>query len=374
MKIGIITMHKVLNFGSALQAYALQHKVSELGYDCELIDYIFPRPIKNKITISFLLNELFIFVRNALIGFPTFRRKRRFAKFYTSYYCLSAKLYDQDNIAVQPPLYDLYMSGSDQVWSPRFIEDDTNFMLTFAPDGSRLVSYASSFATDSIPEQFRQTYKDALSRYESITVREEFGCSIVKDLVNRDSKAVCDPTLLLTKEEWNNVADASESKEKEPYILVYMLYYMYNPYPEVDSIVDAIQKELGYRVIYLNGRMQDFRKPNSKLNKDSGPCEYLNLIRNAKFVITTSFHGVAFSSIFGVPFMGIVQDKNIKGDRIHSLLEVTGNTHSLIAYNEKPLFKKEDINSYRCSEEGLDKYRQHSIRVLKELLKTVSDV
>ena len=368
MKIGIMTMHRVLNFGSALQAYALQEKLRQKGWKNELIDYIFPEPQKKSFSFRGLLFDVVVFLRNALIGFPTEKKKRRFSSFRKKYFVVSPKEYNHNSISQEPPIYDIYLTGSDQVWSPRHVKGNTDFMFSFAPDGSRIVSYAASFAVESIPQEFRNQYSKALSRYSNITVREAFGCDIVRQLTGKQSKTVCDPTLLLNKQEWDVLADNSRSKEKEPYILVYILTYMYNPYPEVDNIIKKVQKEPGYKVIYLNGRTQDFGKPNSKIIKDSGPCEFLDLIRNAKFIITTSFHGVAFACIYGIPFYGIVADKEQQGDRIHSLLAELDCMESLISYREEPTFTKDKMSVYACKEDTLSHFRDKSINVLTEIL------
>ena len=369
MKIGIMTMHRVLNFGSALQAYALQKKLRELDCENELIDYIFPVPQKKKLSFRNLFLNLIIFLRNALIGFPTEKKKQRFHTFRKKYYVVSSKEYNHKNINQKPPIYDLYLTGSDQVWSPRHVKDNTDFMFPFAPVNAKIVSYAASFAVDSIPAEYQNSYANALSRYSFITVRESFGCNIVRQLTGKSAYTVCDPTLLLEKKDWDLLANDAASSEKSPYILVYILTYMYNPYPKVENLIKVVQQELGYKVIYLNGRTQDFCKPNSKIIKDSGPCEFLNLIRNAKFVITTSFHGVALACAYNIPFYGIVENKEHKGDRIHSLLQELNCMESLIAYDEIPKLKKGEEIKYACNKENLSRFRDKSIELLSQMIK-----
>lgn len=368
MKIGIITMHRVLNFGSALQAFALQQAIANLGGESEIIDYIYPRPEKKHFSLKCIVNSALVILRNALIGFPSVRKKSRFKKFYNESFVLSAKSYTPDQIKKDPPLYDVYMTGSDQVWNPKYIGVETDFMLGFAPQCSKRLSYASSFATDRIPDELVGIYRSSLSKYDIISVRESYGCDIVKRITGRDAISTCDPTLLLTKEQWALLADKSVHKENEPYILVYILYYMYNPYPEIDRIVKNVQDNLGLKVIYLNGRMADFSKPNSKLNKDSGPYEFLRLVQNAKFVITTSFHGVAFSSIFGIPFLGIVKNRNKEGDRISSIINQLGCQASLVAYNDVPNINYADLSIYRCKEERIAEYRNTSLQILEKMI------
>ena len=364
-----MTMHRVLNFGSVLQAYALQRKINELGYESELIDYIFPEPSKKKFSIRGLMSKFILHLKEVLMGFPSKRKVRRFTEFKNHYLAVSENEYTHKSINENPPTYDMYLTGSDQVWSPRHVKGNTDFMFSFAPNGAKIVSYAASFAVESIPIEYQESYAKALSRYSYITVRESFGCNLVRELTAKEAKLVCDPTLLLDKKHWNILADSAKKTEKEPYILVYILRYMFNPYPAVDSIINKVQQELGIKAIYLNGRAQDFWKPNSRIIKDSGPCEFLDLIKNASFVITTSFHGVALSCAYGVPFYGIVQDKTQNGDRIHSLLSELNCENSLLDYDEIPDFKKGEEIKLACKEDDLSRFRKKSLKSLSEMLK-----
>lgn len=370
MKIGIITMHRVLNFGSALQAYALQKAIATMGYECEIINYVFPNQVKrNKVTIRRIINDSFVFFRNLIFGFPTYRKKKKFNEFYKKYYNLSNEMYYAETINKSIPQYDLYMSGSDQVWNPKIIVDDKNFLLTFVPESQKRVSYGSSFAVNSIPDNLKAVYKKELNKFDFLNVREKHGCKIIKDLIGKESCYVCDPTMLLDRDEWDVFADSVCRYATYPYILVYILEYMFNPYPEIERIVSSVQKSLGYKIIYLNGRKEDFFKRNSKLNKDSGPCEVLSLIKNAEFVITTSFHGVVFSSIFEVPFLGVVKDKAVEGDRIVSLLTNLRCNKSLVNFDETVVLECANVHEYACKRDALNRFRNESRKILIEMLK-----
>lgn len=359
-------MHKVLNYGSALQAYALQRMVSGLGYDCELIDY----SATDKSSYKPSIKQAFIrYVKDAVIGFADTRKRNRFKHFYEKYFVESPKQYNPKTIKEDVPVYDVYMVGSDQVWNPRHIHGNSDFLLGFAPDHSLRVSYASSFATSSISDQYKSLYAEHLKKFDTITVREQQGCNIVRELTGKESCAVCDPVLLLEKEHWANLGAIRKKNNSSPYILVYILGYMFNPYPYVDDIVEKVQKQLGLRIVYLVGRKKDFLRPHSHLDKDSGPLEFLHLIQNASMVITSSFHGAAFSSVFGRPLLCVVKDKNEKGDRLVSLMKELGCEKSLVNYNENVCFNPCHIEDYRCREESLKRYRDYSRDVLSAMLK-----
>lgn len=368
MKIGIITMHKVLNFGSALQAYALQQTLFGLGFDNEIIDYQFPSVSHSKQTIKKRINGFFVYLRNAIMGFPNEKKISKFQNFYQENYILSSSRYNEKSIKANPPLYDIYMTGSDQVWNPKHVKDDTNFLLAFAPSGARKVSYASSFATSVLPEQYVSIYRKYLSEYNVISVREISGVEMVKYLTGKNATVCCDPTLLLDKEEWNVLEAKSDLKIKKKYILVYALYYMFDPYPELLNIINYVQKKLSLQVIYLNGRKEDAIRYNSKVYKSGGPEDFLRLIKNAEFIITSSFHGAVFSILYNKPFMGIVRDNNSADSRISSLLNNFNSEKCQVAYNDKINFSREELLNLKADMTEYNNIKKHAIDYLKESL------
>ncbi len=361
-------MHKVLNFGSALQAYALQRTLFRLGFDNEIIDYQFPAVPRSKKTIRKRINGFIVYLRNAIIGFPTEKKIRKFQDFYHENYILSAIHYNEKNIKANPPTYDIYMTGSDQVWNPKHVKDDVNFLLAFVPFGAYKVSYASSFATSVLPEQYENIYRKYLSEYDVISVRETTGVDIVKQLTGKNATVCCDPTLLLDEKEWNFLEAKSDLIIKKKYILVYALYYMFDPYPELLNIIDYVQKKLGLQVVYLNGRKEDAFRHNSKVYKSGGPEDFLRLIKNAEFIITSSFHGAVFSILYNKPFLGIVRDNNSADSRISSLLNDFNSRKCQVAYNDKINLSKEELLNLKADLTVCDNIKGHAINYLKETL------
>lgn len=361
MKIGIITMHRVKNCGSNLQAYALQHKLQQMGHDAELIDYYYQPTLKGS-TIQRLISNIL----DALSGFPKRRQKKRFQEFQEKYYRTS-QFYDKNTIVAEPPVYDVYMSGSDQVWNPRYIKDDTNFMLSFADSSCRKVSYASSFACDTIPEEYLEKYSKALGQYDKISVREQSGINIIKRITGKDAQLASDPVLLLDQSEWSRLA-GDKRPCKEPYILVYTLAYMFNPRPGIYRIIDSVQNKLGYKVIYLNGTKEEVFKPNSKVVKDFGPIEFLQWIKNAEFVITDSFHCTAFSVIFNKPLLGIIKSADSKDGRLTTLLKRVGADNSIMPCNTKLNIEDFEIDKCRSDIDKVSNFSDLSMDVLRFLL------
>lgn len=373
-KIGIITMHRVQNNGSALQAYALQKKINDLGYYSEIIDYVFPNKLHRKVPENIFIKcakQIRHLLGDAILGFPNYIRLKRFYQFYKNYYKLSKRTYSlKEELDNNPPSYDLLVTGSDQVWGPMNIGKDTTFMLSFCKDDSiPRISYSASFATDNIPEEFKPLYAIFLSKYQFISVRESSGIKIINDLIQKDATVVCDPTLLLNKYEWSKIASDSRITIKQPYILVYILTYAYNPYPEIDNIIQELQNQLGLHVIYLDGKLSDYKKKNSTVIRNAGPCEFVKLFMDAKYVITTSFHGTAFALNFSVPLYSVIKSTSGSDSRIFSLLKLVGAENRAIII-DTDILKVEPMD-YNTTSKNIETLREESKYYLRDSIKTL---
>ena len=366
-RIGILTMHRVQNYGSALQAYALQEYINRLGYDAELIDYIFPnkkhkqhRSLKKRIK-STLFKWAFCL--------PLLRKSKRFTRFYKTYYKCSKLQFDSPESLMQYDYsYDILMTGSDQVWNPIHILTDTSFFLTFAKKHTPKIAYAPSFSVASIPEEFHTIIRPYLDTYAHISVREKSGLDIVKALTNKEVNQACDPTLLLTKEDWSTLATQSKYKIKGPYILVYVLHYAYNPYPEINAIIEKVQQELDMPLILLDAPVLEMKFKNARFIKDAGPAEFLYLVQNASFVITTSFHGTAFALNFGIPFYSVIKDRSGFDTRMMDLIDAVEADRAIV-YNQ-PIDRALTMD-YTYVSERLEQLRKHSQDYIKRSLASV---
>ncbi len=363
-RIGIITMHKPLSYGSALQTYALQKKVCDLGYEAEIIDYKYPNEAhKQKVNpFRHWIEETVSFVINIILGFPNLKKASRFKHFINKFYRLSLFYPTEKSLKENPPMYDIYMSGSDQVWNPNFILQDRTFMLSFAKDDAKRVSYGSSFAVSQVPKAYKPSYSDCLSKYSMITVREASGINLVKELTGKEATQVCDPTLLLGKTEWDTIANESKIQINEPYILVFLLGYSFNPYPQVQNLIKKVKDSLSLKVIYLDGRKDDLFQTNSKILKNTGPADFLYLVKNASYVITDSFHGTVFSTIYSKPLTAVVKEGN-NDSRIVSYLRRIGREDCAVSFDCTD-FEISKETDYKQSADFIDE----SLSVLKKML------
>lgn len=372
-KVGILTVHRLPNWGSALQGYALQKVVESLGFECECINYKYPnswhikkgswiqvRPsIKRKIGVllgmraPFLLTMVDLFVKKEI------KESREFNSF--------------EGIHSAPPIYDIYISGSDQIWNWKSMCADSTYLLDFVPDDRVKISYSSSFSVSYIPDNLKKMYINNLLRYNGLSVRESNGCKIIKDLLGKNVPIVLDPTLLLKKTQWCILSKKAKWKCELPskYILSYLLDYTFDPKPAMTSLLYKLQEIYKCPVIMI-GRNNEmfkgdiFKMPNSQ---GIGVYEFLWLVEHATVVASSSFHGTAFAINMGVPFISLIEKENQDDDRIESLLASVGLNENLVtAATNFHTMKINGTYDLNCAEKKLDYLREKSITFLQKNL------
>lgn len=376
-KIGIITICRCNNYGAELQAFALQRKLTLIGYDAEVIDYLFykhPKHLKECASLpdykgypwDKVIREILLpwiekckslkhraAIKSREENFKLFHKKNtRFSMQYRRY----SELYKN------PPVYDAYCVGSDQVWNPWNFTSLNSYFLTFEPEGAVKLSYASSFGVSEIPVIARNFFHSGLNNLNHISVREKTGVSIVKGLVGRDAKHVADPTLLLTADEWENVL--SEKKvPKGKYILLYVLKD--SPYITETALRVAKEKELKIVRICKGAFRQD--SVDSKIINimDAGPAEFLGLFKSAEMVLTNSFHGTVFSILFNKDFYTIVDRSVNNNSRQIDLLATLG--IGRIKYSDE-VFDEVKSLDWVTINKNVAEFRQSSIDYLEKAI------
>lgn len=368
MRIGIMTMHRVQNVGSVLQAYALQNKIEQFGHDVEIIDYVFPPPKER----HFSPKDVISWGWDAMQGFPARRKSKKMARFRNDFLHTSSIEYStHEELISSPPKCDIYCTGSDQVWNPKHVGYDTSFMLDFAPKNAPRISYASSFATAEIEEPFFSLYAQFLEKYDSLTVREQSGINIINKMTGKNAQVVCDPTLLLTKTEWETVANQTEVGLSKGYILIYLLRYMFDPRPGFYNIVESVRQALNLPVYQFNPYSNDgFHKHIIPL-RGMGPMDFVSLVKNASFIVTDSFHGAAFATIYNIPMIGIVKDASDAEGRIATLRKNVGGENSIIQFDQTHSFVFNSSDFYKCDSLKYLSFMQNSTDVLRDMIERI---
>lgn len=378
--VGIITTFRHSNFGSVLQAYALQRIIDRLGYSSQVIDYKYPneyhyeRGCRIKRTKQTRGKKIKNFVKSILemFGMRTVPKMKLLNRFISEEMNCTRRIVNYNDLHHHSPQFDIYISGSDQIWNPNTMFGDMSYFFDFAPKGSKIISYSSSFSCDSIPEKYQDQYKKYLARYSAISVRENNGCKLVKELTGRDdAQLVLDPTLLLDKEEWMQLAKKSRKvKTPKKYILCYMLAYTYNPEEKMVELLNFVQEKYDLPIVSLSPikswdggefiRIED--------HQSIGNYEFLRLFADAEMVVTSSFHGTAFSLNFGKPFLALQNGQSGSDDRISSLLQMTGMQSQLVTTST---FLVDEISPYydvNRESSFLQKQRELSISFLESSL------
>ena len=383
-KVGIVSCYFKHNYGSMLQAYATQKVLDNMEIPNETINIdenIDFANGKKKYYMLQITNIPFIKSKLGMVKlkldkkinknlgnniqirdnkYKEFEKNFKLTKPYKTYKELSAQCANYSDVIV----------GSDQLWLPVNVVADY-YTLNWVPDNVNKVSYATSFGVSTVPDKYKNDYKKFLNRINCLSTREEAGVKLVEQLSDNKATLVCDPTLLLNKEEWMDI-QKEEPIIKEKYILCYFL----GKNIEHRKFAERLKEKTGCKIVSLN-HADEYVKYSDKFCDyapyDIGPAEWINLIRNAEYVCTDSFHGTVFSLINNTKFFTFERysNKNSKvstNSRIYSLLGIvdlkerilsgTENVDGVLKYNID--FDKVNIT--------LEKFRNKSKNFLERSL------
>lgn len=378
-KVAILTKYyKNYNYGGMLQGYALHRTIENLGYDCDIISYDVwknPNPVYKNIlqqckqygfrsAFEKVLEKL-ISKQGYMIKGVVEERKLLFNHFMDETGA-NTKEYDDSNLSELNNLYDYFVSGSDQVWNPNAVRN--LYLQGFVYDDSKKIAYAASIGRDRFSEHEAGVMIPYISSFSYLGIREKTGANLLKKYMNKNITTVLDPTMLLSHEDWDEIA--SERIVDEPYAL----FYFFSDSYEIRSKVEAFCKNKGLKLVLIPYAKQEFNYEDSKgdcIRLDKvGPKEFLSAIKNSDYVFTDSFHGSVFSIMFSKEF--VVFERNKKGhvsmnSRLYDLLDTYGLGDRLIS-DYKILDSLEDID-YVSVNKILEDKKKESIIFLKNALK-----
>ena len=358
MKIGILTFPTAINYGTALQASALcnvlssdDREVGFLNHRCDHVDSsnsIFD--IKNIFDIKYTIAHL--------INLPiAIKRTNNFKKYAKKYIPLCHDI---------PSDYDIIVAGSDQIWNYNITGNDFYYFLDFPKNNIRKVSYAGSFGLSSLEEKYHEKIKNLLSDFDYISVREKQAAKIIKDISNKDVPVVVDPTLLLTKEYWKNICKKDSSQQKGGYIFVYTVFNSEN----IWNYAEELSKKTGLPIKTIS--YSKLHRHNADYDFTAGPDDWVNYMLNADYVVTNSFHGVAFSINFEKNFFfDMPPAKAGVGSRISDITERYGLTsRNISGENFTPTV---DLPDFTLKKELLEKDRQFSFDFIDSFLNPTNE-
>ncbi len=381
-KIGLSVCYDTKNFGSQLQVLATINKIEQLGYKTEIIRY------KKKLSLKFIYQTLPRFLNGYFIDAKINRKKKkkelnkhpeiyenvkirnkRFDKFVeknftnlSENYCGWDELVHKSN-----ENYDVFLCGSDQLWLPGNLGSHF-YTLEYANNKKKKIAYATSFGVSQIPWYQKARTKKYLNEFSFLSCREEKGTKIIKELTGKEVPVVVDPTLLLSKEEWENLIPVDKVLE-EKYIFCYLL----GGNVEHRKIAEELSKNTGYKIVtipFLDNYVEYDENFGDYRMYDVDSSDFVNLIRNAEYVLTDSFHGSIFSIINHKKFVtlnrfleGSKNSRNSRIDNLCSMLELNDRR-----YSDDILKIKNDID-YDKVDILLNDIKIKSIKYLEQALK-----
>lgn len=365
MKIGILTFHAAYNYGSMLQAYALQHTILSLGHKCEIINLRTTRQ-KNFYRPFFRTKGIIGYVKALAypqLAWGDYRKCQLFEKFLRNYLKVTGREYkSSEELSAADFDYDVYISGSDQIWNTSCLDNDPSFFLDFVKKGKK-VAYAPSMgpiAEKEVDKSIFESIRKFIADYDFVSVREEGTAKLLEKISGIKAPIVLDPTLLIPKAHWSELAGSAPLIEGR-YILLYKPWYDEALYKQAAELANEFDLQV---VCTIQNAYRKWKKnPRFKYAVATGPLEFLNLVKYSTLVVSGSYHAVAFSIIFEKPFFA---PEGLEDNRIRPILQRTGLTDYVVVPTKDRITRNQDalISSY----DDLSDIRNRSIAFLKNAL------
>lgn len=378
MKIGLLSVQNH-NYGSILQAYALQSCLQQLGHQPEIICYKKTNYVKQAARLLYypLLKATFLAKwktlylktkKKDIYKDIILTREKSFSDFANENFLYSRVYVGRNDLISGTYDYDCFVLGSDQVWNPMNLGGDF-FTMTFIPDQIKKITYAPSFGVSKIPDNQRKKTAEYLRRIDSISVREAEGVSIIKELTGRDVPQVVDPTILAGRELWDSRIGARLINED------YVFCYFISANPKYREYAKSLASKVGLKIVTIPF-VDEFVKADDGFGdiipKSVGPLEFVNLIGNAKYVCTDSFHGSVFSVLYEVPFFTFSRYRKDTEDstnsRLYSFLNMIGMEYRLRSEDDKVENESLSEVDFTPAKDKLESKRKESLQFLKSAL------
>lgn len=338
-EVGLCIVYKNWNYGSILQSYATLLELQKLDVPYEIIRYERKKDLKFYVTsLPRLANRDMMYSKLRALRRKLGKKKNKefaandkirakiFSDFVRTHFDHFSRIIpDYDALSKYAEKFQSVLVGSDQLWLPAGLA--TNFYnLRFVPENINKIAYSASFGVSEIPSYQEKRTIEYLNRIENISVREHSGQELIRKLTGREVSVIVDPTLVISKEMWD-VNIPQERKIQEDYIFCYFL----GDNPDQRDEARKLSKATGLKIVTLR-HMDEFIKSDESFGDlapyDVGPAEFVNLIRNASYVCTDSFHGSVFSIINHKKFVSFnrygVTSKNSRNSRLDSLFSQLG--------------------------------------------------
>lgn len=296
MNILIHTMHITTSIGASLQACALGKFLTDMGYSPQLLYYVPDRPLSNDVSdMTIHCSSLRDWIAYLVNGRRYKRDREAYLSFKTNHHVpLTKKYTTAEELVMDPPAFDAYLCGSDQVWNPNITQFDPSLFFHFVKDNTPKISYAASIGCDDITDMIADYLRDGVRNMTSVSVREDTAVQLLQTLCpEKNIIQNIDPTFLLPSEQWHQMATRPQGKIPEHYVL----YYPMGETDQGTEILFAVKEQFKMPCVSFNGSFRKSKGVDVNLT-GIGPGEFLYLCEHADAVVTNSFHGFALSINF----------------------------------------------------------------------------
>lgn len=383
-KIGLCMTFQGTNYGQLLQSYALQQKIDSLGYETEIIKYFSGRDKGIKFSFASMniaIQTILKIISTKITGEKKYNdkqldknhkiniseRNKVSTNFRNMFFHNIVEVNGYTNLVKKSGEYKAVVVGSDQIWIPEIAV--TNFYtLRFAQEGVRRISYATSMGVSSYPRYLQKSAAEYWRKIDYISVRENQAKQIIKQISDVDAKVVADPTYLLTTEEWEKRIPTKKVIEPN-----YVLCYFLGDSEPIKKFARNFANKKGLRLVSIlsDECNSDDTKFADEILIGKSPEEFINLIRNAEYVLTDSFHGLAFSVInekqFYIFYRNRIDVKQSRNSRIDNIVKIWGLENRLVKNPEQLIYDDSVIDYQKVTEKRMD-FREDSLKFLKEAL------
>ena len=358
MKIGILTFHDTTNFGSTLQAFALEYAIYRLNYNCEIINYQCESIIHREFLPKFVFwkmgwKQIILWV----LLMPVQKKKHKnINKFFENYGKVSKKSYTKETIKDTLDQYDKFIVGSDLVWNPGITGSDITYFLSFVDKKRKKYAFSSSIG-EKWKEDKEEEFAEYLKGFERIAVREKDSAEYISKLIGRKVDWVADPTMLLEADEWRKY-QLKKDKFRRGKIKFVLVYFTDNK-GKVLKDAKAYAEKYGCKVYMIHYGIKKYSQ--IKNIKPTSVEEFLSLIDNAECVFTASYHGMLFSLYFNKEFWFYNRNYCTRMVSLSEAFNVAHRNGELMGIDNSKIRWAEVNNK-------INKFRKYSLDILEEML------
>lgn len=370
-RILLTTVFSAFNYGSSLQALAGKHIIQKAGYECDLVrlkSLVKGRDVRLGKLIIILYRSLFLRKNNELKAYGTSYNKAFVEGTEKKFYAFTEEYLNPINVSwceLKRMAKDALacFSGSDQIWNSSTLYVDPLYYLRFAPKNKR-VALSPSFGRDFIADYNKDKMREWINDYPYLSVREDSGVKLIKELTGRVALHLLDPTLIINADEWRNILSIED--KPNDYILA---YFLDKPSALARESLKVLKEKLNCKIIAIPYKFDNMDYCDEPVA--AGPKEFVELVANAKVVCTDSFHGTVFALNMHTPFFAFEREYGSANKQSERLLSILRKVDMLDRYQPHNVVDEVENLNFKYSEEVLNSERKKAYDYVSNAINSI---